>query len=388
MSGTTGNGMSRLTKLEILGQSAKYDICSSSFMGGRNRFARDNAVGNAPPGCAHSTLPDGRIVCMFKVLLTNSCNNDCRYCLNRSSRDAARARFGPEELTRLFLEFYRRNYVSGLFLSSGVCGSSDATMEKMIDVAHALRHEHNFAGYIHLKVLPGAGYELVKRAAELANRVSVNLEAPSASRAAELSSQKDYKSDLLKRMGWIKRFIKRGGAQSGQTTQFVVGASDESDKEILRMDDWLYRNMELKKGYFSAFQPVKKTPLEKKSGTPLLREHRLYQSDYLLRVYKFKLRDFVFEEDGNLNLKFDPKFMMALENREYFPLDVNEAGYHELLRVPGIGPRSARRILSLRGKYRVEKVRELRNLGVVVRRAKPFIKLDGRVQGRIEDYVR
>lgn len=372
--------MDTLAKLAILGEAAKYDVCASSATSGSSaKGAGRVRIGNlAPAGCCHSFLPDGRCISLFKVLLTNECVNDCFYCPNRSSRDVPRARFAPEELARLFLEFYKRNYVEGLFLSSGVAKNTAATMEDLLKTAEILRERYRFGGYIHLKILPGAGWDYIQRAAELADRLSLNLEAPSAARLKNLSRQKDFENDLLQRMRWVSRVQGKVRLSAGQTTQFIVGAAGENDAEILGAVSRLYREVKLKRAYFSAFQPIAGTPLENKAMAPILREHRLYQSEFLLRTYGFSYEELPFDGDGNLPLKMDPKAAAALRHPEAFPVEVNKASLDQLLRVPGIGPLSARRIVSLRRTYRIRELNELKNLGVTIKRAAPFLLLNGR----------
>lgn len=378
--------MSVLEKLKILGESAKYDICS--FSANKNKYSCDNSANI--PACCHSVLPDGRWVTLFKVLMTNNCINDCKYCSNRAGRKAERTSFSSKETAKLFLDFYRRNYVEGIFLSSGVHRDTDITMENMIECVNILRTKYQFKGYVHLKVLPGASYEHVKQASELADRVSINLEAPNSDRLSGLCSQKDFKNDLMKRMNWAASFAKKGKIRSNtsadQTTQFVIGAGDESDCEILRTVDALYRELKLKRSYFSAFQPIGNTPLQHHIKTPLLREHRLYQCDYLIRKYRFSFDELSFDNNENLPLKLDPKMVIALQDEERSPVDINLANFNELIRVPGIGPISARRIIKLRGKYKFEKIRELRNIGVAVKRAKYFIELCRKRQTSLNEF--
>ncbi len=379
------SGMDTLAKLAILGEAAKYDVCASSATSGSGAGGAGRVkIGNlSPAGCCHSFLPDGRCISLFKVLLTNDCVNDCFYCPNRSSRDVPRTSFKPEELAGLFLEFYKRNYVEGLFLSSGVAKNTAATMEDLLKTAEILRARYRFGGYIHLKILPGAGEDYIQRAAELADRLSINLEAPSAGRLKNLSRRKNFENDLLERMRLVSK-VQAGRREgkvrlsAGQTTQFIVGAAGENDAEILGAVNRLYREVNLKRAYFSAFQPIAGTPLENRPVVPILREHRLYQSEFLMRTYGFAYDEIPFGRDGNLPMEIDPKAAAALRRPEAFPVEVNKASLGQLLRVPGIGPLSARRILSLRRTYRIRELEELKNLGVVTRRAAPFLLLDGR----------
>lgn len=376
--------MNNFKKLKILDQSGKYDICGWSSR--TKKYSRNNIVVNDLSGIYNATLPDGRRCALLKTLMTNRCENDCLYCVNRAGRKVKKENFNPEELSKLFLDLYSNNQVQGLFLSSGVYPNPDCAMEQILDSARILREKHAYNGYIHLKIMPGSSYEFVKQAVELANRVSINLELPSKDWCSQLAPQKDYYIDLMRRMGWIKGLIARSGRRVTQTTQFIVGACEERDVDILKMVDRLHKEFETKRCLFSAFSPIKQTPLENRTQTPLLREHRLYQAEYLLRLYRVKFHELVFAETGNLRTDIDPKLAIALENREIFPVDINQASYEELIRVPGIGPKSAVRILELRAK-KIESYTELQGIGVVVGRAKPFLKIDNRLQTSIEDYI-
>ena len=380
--------MDILEKVRILGDAGKYDVCASSAS---KRVENTNdRVGNAAAaGICHSFTPDGRCVSLFKMLYTNRCGFDCNYCGNRCNGNGnhQHTAFTPTELADVFMKLYLSNYVEGLFLSSGIGKDPDTTQAEIIECVRLLRDVHKYRGYIHLKILPGVSYELVKQTAELSDRLSINLEASSQSRLSDISSTKDYKNDILKRQSWIKGFEKKGLATSGQTTQFIVGASDETDLEILGMLDWEYKNMQLKRGYFSAFSPIPDTPLMHHAQTPMMRKHRLYQTDWLLRVYKFPLSDIkMITNDGFLPPE-DPKLVLAQETFDG-ALDINEAGYNELIRVPGIGPVSAQRILNLRrSRQSISKKAELQNMGVVVKRALPFIKIGGYSQGTLNQWV-
>lgn len=371
--------MELLEKLEILGEGAKYDICASTAA--RSSKIKNAAIGSTlPSGCCHSFTPDGRCISLFKVLMTNYCEKDCVYCPNQLSRDVPRARFQAEELAGLFMDFYRRNYVEGLFLSSGVWHSTAATMAEMLKVVEILRVRHRFGGYIHLKILPGAGDGEIDAALSLADRVSLNMEAPSAAHMAKLSSSKQFGSDILGGMARIHTHLKKHRDVS-HSTQYIVGAARESDQDILFSAGSLYKNYSLKRAYFSAFQPVAHTPLGHLPATPLVRETRLYQSDFLLRLYGFDLDDLVFGPGGNLDTGIDPKLAYALHHPEIFPLDVNRATYDNLLRIPGIGPRSAARIVQVRRSHRFTDPKELKNAGVVLKRALSFLTIGGRFYG-------
>jgi predicted DNA-binding helix-hairpin-helix protein len=321
---------------------------------------------------------------VLKVLMTNVCEKNCYYCGIRASRDVPRTSFTPEELARAFDQMHRAALVDGLFLSSAVCVAADRTMDRMIACVELVRTRYQFAGYVHLKLLPGASEAHILRAMQLAHRVSVNLEAPSAARLAVIAPRKEFRTELGEPMRIAKRLIDESGgrgisrlAPAGQTTQFVVGAAGEPDQEILSTTARLYRELDLRRAYFSAFQPVPGTPLDGREPTPAWREHRLYQADWLLRFYHFAFEDLVFDEGGNLPRKADPKMMYARAHPEFFPVEINRASREELLRVPGLGPRSVGRILSWRREGVLRELADLRNAGAVAERAAPFVLLDG-----------
>lgn len=370
-----GAAVDTLEKLRILGGAAKYDVCAAT---GCNAGSSSGFLGAARDVVCHSFLPDGRCVSLFRVLMTNNCQKDCFYCPNRVQRDVPRTSFQAEELARLFMEFYRRNYVEGLFLSSGVSHMPSTTMNEMINTVELLRYKYKYRGYIHLKVLPGAGYDYIERASSLVTRVSINMEAPNQERLSRLSRTKFLKDDVLRRMKWIKKLQRGKAFPAGQTTQFIVGAAGESDYELLHTVTNLYKEVGLRRAYFSAFQPVAKTPLEGLKGTPLLREHRLYQADILMRQYGFNFEELSFNKENNLSMQVDPKMMIALKHIGKYPLEVNRASYKELLRVPGIGQTSASRIIKARRSFRISSVEELKKMGVVVKRALPFLTVAGR----------
>jgi putative DNA modification/repair radical SAM protein len=371
------NAESILEKIEVLGNAAKYDSCASTASPRKVSINETDRIGNAAKGgICHSFGPDGRCIGLFKVLFSNACSLDCKYCCNSACTRKKTATFEAEELAKTFMSLYVKNYVEGLFLSSAVIGEADRTTEKMLDTVKLIRSKYNFRGYIHFKVLPGTNYELIKQASEISDRLSVNLEAPSATRLKEVSSVKDFKIDIVRRQAWIKRMK----LPSGQTTQLVVGSSDETDYELLSMINWEYKNLDLKRGYYSAFIPVPKTALEKRSATPLAREHRLYNVDFMLRKYKIPFSDFKqIMQDGMLPNE-DPKVALARETFDA-PVEINDASYEELLRVPGIGPLSAVRIKKITSIGRkITRLNELHNIGVVLKRAETFIKVDGRGQ--------
>jgi predicted DNA-binding helix-hairpin-helix protein len=324
-------------------------------------------------------VPGSRPLNLLKVLLTNVCLNDCAYCINQAGRDVRRSAFQPEELARLFVDLHRRRLVQGLFLSSGIGANATATMTRMLDTVAILRQRHEFKGYAHLKLLPGASLDCVEEACKLATRVSVNMEAPTAVHLARLSGKKDLDKGILTLMRWAKRTMAADErrAPAGQTTQFVVGAASEADHDILEATHRLYGDIGLRRVYFSAFRPVPGSRLEDVRPAPPMREHRLYQSDWLLREYRFSLSEveLALKSDGNLPLSKDPKLLIAERQPWLFPVDVNKAAYEELLRVPGIGPLSARRIIQVRREHAIASPEELRKLGAAAKRAAPFLWL-------------
>ncbi|MFQ6058783.1 MAG: putative DNA modification/repair radical SAM protein [Anaerolineae bacterium] len=364
--------MDTLKKVEVLGQSAQYDLCGEC--GSASRVRDDIGRWIYP-----AVLPDGKTVKLLKILQSNACQKDCLYCPTRRGRDFRRIAFQPQELARLFDELHRRRLVQGLFLSSAVWGNPDHAMERIIATAEILRARYEFRGYIHLKIMPGASSAAVERAMELATRVSINLEAPNQERLARLAPGKDFEAELLAPLWRAKEIAQeRGLAPAGLTTQFVVGPAGESDQELLSTTQRLYQEFGLARVYFSAFQPVPDTPLENHPPTPPLREHRLYQSDFLFRKYGFTIDELIFDAQGNLPMELDPKTLWAVSHPERFPVEVNRARKEELLRVPGIGPRSAARIVRLRRQGSFRSLGDLRRIGVVIRWAAPFILLDGR----------
>lgn len=370
-------------KLTILTDSAKYDAaCTSS---GVDRPGNGGLGSTLKAGCCHSFSADGRCVTLLKVLMTNYCIYDCKYCVNRSGNDVPRAAFTPEELAQLTIEFYRRNYIEGLFLSSGVIQSPDYTMERLIRVLALLRYEYNFWGYVHAKTIPGASPELIQQLGFLADRISVNIELPSEDSLSKLAPQKSRQA-ILQPMGQITESLNHNKleivkykaaprfAPAGQATQMIIGASPESDYQIIKLSEGLYHKFGLKRVFYSAYIPVvedsRLPALDSKP--PLLREHRLYQADWLLRKYQFEADEILNEETPNFNPYLDPKCNWAIHNLHFFPVDVNSAPQSHLLRVPGIGPTSARRIVIARRTGKLG-MAELKRIGVVLKRAKYFI---------------
>lgn len=380
--------MNLIEKIKILSDSAKYDVsCSSS---GSNRKNKKGGIGNAAPsGICHSWAPDGRCISLLKILFTNSCIYDCKYCINRSSNDVPRASFTPDELVNLTINFYRRNYIEGLFLSSAICISPDHTMELLLKSIKRLREEENFNGYIHVKAIPGANKSLIEETGKYVDRMSVNIELPSSESLKLLAPQKT-KESIIKPMGLIKSGIIQNQEEKhkfksapqfvpgGQSTQLIIGATKDNDLKILKLSESLYNSYNLKRVYYSAYIPVSNHPnLPAISGPPLLREHRLYQADWLLRFYGFNSSELLNEENPNFDELLDPKSGWAIRNIDKFPVEINKADYFTLLRVPGIGVKSAQRILQAR-KATVLGFDDLKKLGIVLKRAKYFITCKGK----------
>lgn len=373
-----------LEKLKILAESAKYDVsCASS---GTSRAHKKGGIGSAAGwGICHSFSEDGRCISLLKIMLTNYCMYDCAYCINRRSNDLRRATLSVSELVNLTIEFYRRNYIEGLFLSSGVVRSPDYTMERLVRVVKDLRLIHRFNGYIHMKSIPGASQELVNEAGLYADRLSVNIEIPNEKSLQTLAPEKDFKSVFTP-----MRYIQQGVLQSveerkrfrhaprfapaGQSTQMIVGATPDRDKDILRLSSALYQRPTLKRVYYSGFVPVNayddRLPALKQP--PLVRENRLYQADWLLRFYQFKVDEIVDDAYPDLDLEVDPKLSWALRHPEAFPVDVNKADYERLLRIPGVGVKSAKLILVSRRYGQLGAV-QLKKIGVVMKKAQYFI---------------
>ena len=379
-----------MEKLTILSDAAKYDAaCTSS--GVRRKF-QPGKIGNTSSsiaGCCHSFSADGRCVTLLKVLMTNSCVYDCKYCVNRRSNDTRRAAFTPRELAELTIGFYRRNYIEGLFLSSGVLRNADYTTEQMIRALRILRQEYGFNGYIHAKAIPGTSPELVQQLGLLADRMSVNIELPSQQGLQTLAPDKTREA-ILRPMSLIRdkvfeskqELVKYKHAPSfapaGQSTQLIVGATKDTDRHILHLTEALYQKYRLKRVFYSAYVPVVENSLLPALDTkpPLLREHRLYQADWLLRFYGFQASELLDEAHPDFNPQLDPKCSWAVAHLEQFPVEVMKADYETLLRVPGIGPTSAKRIVSARRTAHL-RFEDLKKLGVVVKRAQYFLLCDG-----------
>jgi putative DNA modification/repair radical SAM protein len=375
-------------KVEALGRGTKHDICSSTST--KRRVEGTDGLGDVlRGGLCHSFSGGGRCVSLFKTLYTNACPHDCRYCSNASCSKGSSVTFSysPEELARITVGLYRRNRIEGLFLSSGIGEGENETMEEMIETVRLLRRDHRFRGYVHLKILPGASKEHVREAMELSDRVSVNLEAPSKSRLSELCPSKDYERDILARQRYVRDLSRTVDLPAGQTTQMVVGAAGESDREIFDRLLFEYEEMNLRRVYFSAFRPVAGTAFADRNKEESWREHRLYQVDWLHRVYKLNKKEILaaFDDDGFLGNR-DPKVAIAKSSFDV-PIDPNSATFNELIRVPGIGPKSARRIAIHRKERKIERMRDLAALGVVTRRAGPFLKIDGKCETTLDRWI-
>jgi putative DNA modification/repair radical SAM protein len=402
--------MEIMQKLAVLADAAKYDAsCASSGAGKRNSMGGKGVGSTEGMGICHSYTPDGRCVSLLKILLTNFCVYDCVYCVNRVSSNVRRARFTTEEVVRITLDFYKRNYIEGLFLSSGIIRNGDYTMEQMVEVARSLREDHRFAGYIHLKTIPEASPELIEKAGRYADRLSINVELPTEEGLALLAPEKKA-SGILDAMGQVRENITRNRAErreqadkplfkakppkfapAGQSTQMIVGADGANDGAILRKSDALYGDFKMRRVYYSAFSPIPDASAQLPARSPpLQREHRLYQADWLLRFYEFGVEEIVDAGtgDGMLELDIDPKLAWALRHPQHFPVDLNSAERQWLLRVPGLGTRNVAKILSARryGKLRLD---DLTRLRAPLVKMLPFISvLDHHPRQRLDDPAR
>ncbi len=393
--------MTVMQKLEILTDAAKYDVsCSSS---GVERKGDGTGIGNAAAGgICHSFSSDGRCISLLKILFTNECIYDCKYCINRKSNDVPRASFTPDEICELTIQFYRRNYIEGLFLSSGILYSPTYTMELIYEAIYKLRTLYRFQGYIHVKAIPGADPEIIRRLGLLADRMSVNLELPTAEGLQRLAPNK-HRKNILAPMRMIQQGITQNKNElmvyrhtssfvpAGQSTQMIVGATPENDYQIMMVAENLYKKFDLKRVYYSAFVSVNedKDLPALPGGPPLLREHRLYQADWLLRFYGFEAKELLSEDKPNFNVLLDPKADWALRHLEQFPVEINRADYQTILRVPGIGVKSAQRIVRARKNGNLS-FEDLKKIGVTLKRALYFITCNGRMMYPTkleEDYI-
>lgn len=376
-----------LGKLAILSDAAKYDAsCASSGTKKRNSIQSKGIGSTGGTGICHSYTPDGRCISLLKILMTNYCMYDCLYCINRKSSNTKRASLKPEEIVSLTINFYKRNYIEGLFLSSGIIKSPDYTMERVIQVAKTLRTEHHFRGYIHLKTIPDASPELIAEAGKWADRLSINIELPTTQSIAELAPEKEiasiensmsrihakeseYKAAKKQKAKHIPYF-----APAGQSTQMIVGADKSNDSVILQRANHLYHNFSMRRVYYSAFSPIPdSSPKLRPSAPPLVREHRLYQADWLLRFYGFTVDEIVDHKQPNLDLAVDPKHSWALRHPQYFPVNLNKASKEMLLRVPGVGVRNVQRILQIR-RWHSLRLHDLTKLRLSLKKVMPFIE--------------
>jgi putative DNA modification/repair radical SAM protein len=393
--------MDVLRKLAILADAAKYDAsCASSGTERRHSLGAKGGIGSTEGmGICHAYAPDGRCISLLKILLTNACIYECAYCINRRSSNVQRARFSVEEVVKLTLGFYRRNCIEGLFLSSGIIRSPDYTMEQVVGVARSLREEHGFRGYIHLKTIPDADPLLLAEAGKYADRLSINVELPSQESLRDLAPEKDF-AGIRRSMGRMRMHIDGAKetthtgrkaqrfAPAGQSTQMIVGADDSSDRTIMQLSTTLYGSYGLRRVYYSAFSPIPDASgLLPPRPAPLLREHRLYQADWLLRFYGFTVAELATDPAGNMSLEIDPKLAWALQNRELFPVDINRAAKEMLLRVPGLGVKAAGRILQAR-RHRALRMVDLARLRLSLAKLAPFIVTADHRPGRELDAAR
>jgi predicted DNA-binding helix-hairpin-helix protein len=386
--------MDSFIRLQML--SSQMELEPAEDSGIKQAAQSKEAPAGDPPACftprqkdsvlIHAAqLPNGKNIKLLKTLLTSACERDCYYCPFRAGRDFRRATFKPDEFANVFMELNRAGVAEGTFLSSGIAGGGLRTQDKLLDTAEILRRKKGYRGYLHLKIMPGAQRAQVERAMQLADRVSVNLEAPNTARLALLAPHKEFMEELVTPLKWVEEIRRTQPAYKGwngrwpsTTTQFVVGGSDESDLELLKTTAWLNENVGLKRAYFSAFNPIRDTPFENKAPTDPRREHRLYQASFLLRDYGFDLEDLPFAEDGHLPLRVDPKLAWAQLNLSPRPIEINHAQRQDLLRIPGIGPRAANAVMNARRTRSIRDLSSLKKLGIQAERAAPFILLDGK----------
>ena len=362
-------------KLEILSDAAKYDAsCSSSGSTRKNT----GGIGNAAKcGICHSFANDGRCISLLKILMTNCCIYDCKYCINRKSNNVKRAIFTPEEICELTINFYKRNYIEGLFLSSGIIKSPNYTMEKLIETITLLRKKYHFNGYIHAKAIPGASTYLIKKLGFLVDRLSANIELPTNSGLKLLAPDKNV-DKISKIMSTVKNNRSRSFTPAGQSTQMIIGASKETDLDILEKSEYLYKNYELKRVFYSAYVPVNNDRLLPSiKMPPLVRENRLYQADWLLRFYGYTVDNLLDSSNPNFNILLDPKADWALRHMNEFPKEINDVSYYDLLKIPGIGPTSAKKIISSRKYFKIN-FNDLKKMGISIKRAKYFILCNGK----------
>ncbi|OED30782.1 radical SAM protein [Methanosphaera sp. WGK6] len=374
--------MSTFKDLQILSDAAYYDRCNYVNYNVDNVLKETDKMKDC---IYHARAGTGEIP-LFKILMTNQCNNDCAYCTNCRSHNYQRARLSPDALARIFMQYYENGMVEGLFLSSGIIKDADTTMEEMIEAAHLLRNKYSYNGYIHLKIIPGTSKDHIKHAMQLADRVSINIEAATKDGLSDISSTKNYDKDILKRLDWIDNLHRRDHnlASSGHTTQIIVGANDETDEDILKQVYKLTTKYDVLYNYFSTFKPLEGTPLENHDVSDSRRTGRLYQAEYLFNQYNFTQKDIILGEDGFLDLNNDPKYSIALAHKEDYSIDVNTAKYKELIRVPGIGLKSARRITHLQKiGHEIKSLKELQEIGANINKCKIFVKVGGTYQSTL-----
>jgi len=353
-------------KISILGPSAQYDTC------GPKDFGQTTNI----PGVYEAKVGGNRVCRLFKVLQSNVCQNNCRYCAFRRDRDTLRLTATADEMAKAFDSAYSRRLVEGLFLSSGVFGNPETTMTKMLDTAYLLRHKYQYHGYLHLKIMPGSSASAIRESIRLASRISLNIESPTESGLATLSPEKNLKKGFFYTLSLIKEQLKKfrfvGQRTPSLTTQFVVGAADEKDTEIINASHFLYKNFGLKRIFYSAFRPVPDTPMADKPATSLIREHRLYQADFLMRFYRFSPWDIPLNKEGFLPEMTDPKTLWAQQHPNYYPINLNQAGYWQLLKIPGLGPTSAKKILRLRKLSKINSFSQLENQRFQIKKISQF----------------
>jgi predicted DNA-binding helix-hairpin-helix protein len=372
-------------KLDLLADAAQYDLCATYAKGGRRFTPKATSWGANPAGAPSAVEADkvdrrGRPV--FRVLMSSECAWNCAYCPLRAANDVPRAALEPEDLAKAFLPRYEAGAVQGLFVSTAVDGDVDRAVGRVLDGVELLRTSYAYTGYVHVKLLPGVAASEMERAARLADRLSLNLEAPSAAHLARISPERSWSADLIERLVWARDWMRAGKVASGLATQFVVGAAGERDVDLLGTGSWLYSELGMRRVYFGAFRPVAGTPLEGAERTPNARVQRLQQADWMLRQYGFAHGELPFADKGDLPLHLDPKLAWALAHPERFPVELNSAGPEELLRIPGIGPTSVERILRLRRIHPFSDLSHLKSLGTQAGRARDFVTLDGRYFGR------
>ena len=374
--------MSELTRLQLLSSQMHLEPAEDAYCPQLSPRKQDEVY------ISRAIMPNGHHISLLKTLLTSVCERNCFYCPFRSGRDFRRASFQPDEFARLFMYMHNSGKVEGIFLSSGVIGGGLRTQDKLLDTAAIMRRNYGYKGYLHLKIMPGADREQVKQAMLLADRISINLEAPNTERLKQLAPKKQFLAELLEPIRWTNEIRKSTSAQNSwkrtwpsTVTQFVVGGADEKDVELLTTTEYLHRHLGLARAYFSGFNPVPNTPLENKSPTPLIRQNRLYQASFLLRDYGFSLEELPFSVSGNLPLKTDPKLAWANLNIRNQPIEINKAEKETLLRIPGIGPKGVQAILKIRRESKIRSLSTLTKMGIRAKKAAPFILLDGQRPG-------